>query len=102
MATQKEVLKASIALKNGSEIEFEVIAEYSQHREHDDYTSWCETELWGSEIDCMTAEEAKEILENEIDCIFIEDLFGCDSDEDNIFGGRKEMLEMIKEIAKED
>ena len=59
MATQKEVLKASIALKNGSEIEFEVIVEYSQHREHDDYTSWCETELWGTEIDCMTAEEAK-------------------------------------------
>ena len=50
----------------------------------------------------MTAEEAKEILENEIDCVFIEDLFGCDSDEDNIFGGRKEMLEIIKQIAKED
>ena len=102
MATEREVLKASIALKNGSEIEFEVIVEYSQHREHDDYTSWCETELWGAEIDCMTAEEAKEILSNEIDCIFIEDFFGCDGDEDYIFGGRDEMLKMIKQIAEEE
>ena len=101
MATQKEVLKASIALKNGSEIEFEVIVEYSQHRKHDDYTSWSETELWGIEIDCMTAEEAKEIITNEIDCVFIEDLFGYDSDEYSIFGGRNEMLKMIKQIAEE-
>ena len=101
MSTQKEVLKASIALKNGSEIEFEVIAEYSKHKEYDDYTSWCETELWGIEIDCMTSEEAKEIITNEIDCVFIEDLFGYDSDEDYIFGGRDEMLKTIKQIAEE-
>lgn len=96
-----ETLNASIALKNGTEIEFEIDVDYSQHKEWDDFQTWCETELNGADIESLTVNEAKEILANEIDCIFIEDLFGHDSDVDYIFGSMEEFLKIVKEISEE-